>query len=56
MSSLGVREDAAEAEIREGLFRLAKEYHPDRHLQKEMSELKTNWSRSLAALQRHIIF
>ncbi|MEK6681714.1 MAG: DUF4388 domain-containing protein [Nitrospirota bacterium] len=37
---LGVREDAAEAEIRKAYFRLAKEYHPDRHLQKEMSELK----------------
>ena len=37
---MGVREDAAEAEIRKAYFRLAKEYHPDRHLQKEMSELK----------------
>lgn len=37
---LGVKENAAEAEIRKSYFRLAKEYHPDRHLRKDMTNLK----------------
>lgn len=37
---LGVRENASEAEIRKAYFKLAKEYHPDRHLQKDKPELK----------------
>ncbi len=37
---LGIKEDSTAAEIKKAYFRLAKMYHPDRHFEPEMSDMK----------------
>ena len=47
---LGLNRGASDAEVKSAYRRLAKKYHPDRHVREELGDLKPDFERILSQL------